>query len=125
MGEHLACDCLDNFNKCVMDLFMLEYLRKPTWSDVQKIYEQHERQHGYFKRKQESAQKDIERAFGVLQGRWGILQQPTRQMEIVKIQRIMYTCIILHNMILKDQKFALREYGELWVDLAPRLRQER
>lgn len=27
----------------------------------------------------------------------------------------MYTCIILHNMILKDQKFALPEYGEIWV----------
>jgi hypothetical protein len=61
----------------------------------------------------------------VLQGRWGILQQPARALEIFKIQRIMYTCIILHNMILKDQKFTLREYGETWLDPVPYLRQER
>ncbi|GKC45129.1 ALP1-like protein isoform X1 [Tanacetum coccineum] len=31
-----------------------------------------------FKRRQESARKDVERAFGVLQGRWHIIAQPTR-----------------------------------------------
>ncbi|GKE10996.1 ALP1-like protein [Tanacetum coccineum] len=50
-----------------------------------------------FKRKQESARKDVERAFGVLQGAW----------TVNKLRRVMYTCIILYNMILKDQKFAL------------------
>jgi hypothetical protein len=28
MGENTSRDCLDNFNKCVMDLFMPEYLKK-------------------------------------------------------------------------------------------------
>ncbi|GJW70545.1 ALP1-like protein [Tanacetum coccineum] len=28
--------------------------------------------------RQESARKDVERAFGVLQGRWGLIQQPAR-----------------------------------------------
>ena len=41
--------------------------------------------HAYFKKKQECARKDIERAFGVLQGRWGIIQQPVRAWEIIKI----------------------------------------
>ncbi|GKA50079.1 ALP1-like protein isoform X1 [Tanacetum coccineum] len=31
-----------------------------------------------YKRKQEGAQKDIKRAFGVLQGRWSIIRQPAR-----------------------------------------------
>ena len=35
-----------------------------------------------FKRVQESARKDIERAFGVLQCRWGILQQPAHAFQI-------------------------------------------
>ena len=81
--------------------------------------------HTYFKRRQESARKDVERAFGVLQGRWGILQQPARQYEIATIRRIMYCCIIMHNMIVKDQKFELRDYNELWVDPSANLRQRR
>ncbi|GJZ08640.1 ALP1-like protein [Tanacetum coccineum] len=63
--------------------------------------------HGYFKRRQESARKDVEHAFGVLQGRWGTIQQLKRQYHVNKIRRIMYSCIIMHNMILKDQEFAI------------------
>ncbi|GJR31087.1 ALP1-like protein isoform X1 [Tanacetum coccineum] len=62
--------------------------------------------------KQESARKDVERAFGVLQGRWHIICQPARAWTVNKLRRIMYTCIILHNMILKDQKFALSEFDQ-------------
>ncbi|GKB11300.1 ALP1-like protein isoform X1 [Tanacetum coccineum] len=58
-----------------------------------------------FKRVQEAARKDIERAFGVLQGRWGIIRQPARAMQINILKRIMYCCIILHNMILEDEGF--------------------
>ncbi|GJX04922.1 ALP1-like protein isoform X1 [Tanacetum coccineum] len=136
MGEHTVCDCLDNFNKCIIDLCMSKYLRKPTLEDVEKIYEAHENIHGfsvdanndinvldnsplfddilndiapvapyvvngvgfengyyladgiypqwavfvksftvandekhsYFKKRQEGARKNVERAFGVLQG---------------------------------------------------------
>ncbi|XP_071727326.1 uncharacterized protein [Rutidosis leptorrhynchoides] len=48
---------------------------------------------------QESARKDIELAFGVLQGRFAIIKSPARQFYIEKIQ---YTCVILHNMITED-----------------------
>ncbi|GJU29184.1 ALP1-like protein isoform X1, partial [Tanacetum coccineum] len=47
--------------------------------------------------------KDVERAFGVLQGRWRIIAQPACAWTMNKLRRIMYTCIILHNMILKNQ----------------------
>ena len=98
----------------------------PRWATFVKSFSATtDEKHSYFKRKQESARKDIERAFGVLQGRWGILQHPARAWEIVKIQRVMYTCIILHNMILKDQNFILREYKKMWVDPAPNLSQDR
>ncbi|GJU93724.1 coatomer subunit beta'-2-like protein, partial [Tanacetum coccineum] len=40
-----------------------------------------------FKRKQESARKDIERAFGVLQGRWHIICQSARAWTINKLRR--------------------------------------
>ncbi|XP_071703928.1 uncharacterized protein [Rutidosis leptorrhynchoides] len=52
-----------------------------------------------FKKYQESARKDIERAFGILQSRWTIVQHPKRPYYIRKIRRIMLTCVILNNMI--------------------------
>ncbi|XP_076903357.1 uncharacterized protein LOC143558396 [Bidens hawaiensis] len=56
----------------------------------------------YFKKKHESARKDIERAFGVLKKRWSIIRQPARFLQMDKLRNILYTCIILHNMILED-----------------------
>ena len=56
---------------------------------------------------QESARKDVERAFGVLKKKWAILATPTRIMKKERIVNIMYTCIILHNMIRKDKKKAI------------------
>ncbi|XP_071700608.1 uncharacterized protein [Rutidosis leptorrhynchoides] len=47
-----------------------------------------------FKRFQESARKDIERAFGVLQGRFAMLKTPARSMDFNKIRRHMYMCCI-------------------------------
>ncbi|XP_071686972.1 protein ALP1-like [Rutidosis leptorrhynchoides] len=55
-----------------------------------------------FSKYQASARKDIERAFRVLQGRWTIVQHPARPYYIRKIRRIMFTCIILNNMIIED-----------------------
>ncbi|GJZ13382.1 ALP1-like protein isoform X1 [Tanacetum coccineum] len=72
--------------------------------------------HAYFKKRQEGAQKDVERAFGVLQGRWGIIQQPARQYHVNTIRRIMYSCIIMHNMILKDQKMAVFDWNDVYAN---------
>nr|GEZ36917.1 putative nuclease HARBI1 [Tanacetum cinerariifolium] len=47
MGKHTARDCLDNFNKCIIDLYMSKYLRKPTLKDVEKIYEVDENIHNF------------------------------------------------------------------------------
>ncbi|GJU00752.1 ALP1-like protein isoform X1 [Tanacetum coccineum] len=68
-----------------------------------------------YEKVQESARKDIERAFGVLQGRWGIIQQPARAYHMNTIKRIMYCCMILHNMILEDQKFDISEYWSMYA----------
>ncbi|XP_010696025.3 uncharacterized protein LOC104908599 [Beta vulgaris subsp. vulgaris] len=57
-----------------------------------------------FKRKHESARKDVERAFGVLQARFAIVKGPVRCWHKSKIHDIMETCIILHNMIVEDER---------------------
>ncbi|GJZ08888.1 ALP1-like protein isoform X1 [Tanacetum coccineum] len=64
----------------------------------------------------ESAQKDVECAFGVLQGRCGIIQQPARQYHVNNIRRIMYSCIIMHNMILEDQKMAVFDWNDVYAN---------
>nr|XP_043639605.1 uncharacterized protein LOC122610703 [Erigeron canadensis] len=48
-----------------------------------------------FKRYQEAARKDVERAFEVLQGRFQIFTHGARPLSINKIKRMMYTCVIL------------------------------
>ncbi|GKD62160.1 ALP1-like protein [Tanacetum coccineum] len=67
-----------------------------------------------FKRRQESARKDVERAFGVFQGRWHIISQPAYAWTVNKLRRTMYTCIILHNMILKNH-FDIRNWRHLYL----------
>jgi len=53
---------------------------------------------------QESIRKDIERAFGVLQARWGILTKPARQWDREYLDSILECCVILHNMIVEDER---------------------
>ncbi|KAI3664965.1 hypothetical protein L6452_43580 [Arctium lappa] len=65
-----------------------------------------------FKQRQESARKDVERAFGVLQSRWSIIKGPSRMWYKEQLRDIMHTCIILHNMIVEDEGDVLIN----WVD---------
>jgi hypothetical protein len=76
----------------------------PQWSCfVQPIHEPQDKKRTHYTKMQEGARKDIERAFGVLQARWVILQNPVRQWDMDVICDIMYACIVLHNMIVQDE----------------------
>ena len=65
-----------------------------------------------FKQMQEAAKKDVEQAFGVLQFRWAIVRGPARFWHIAKLKDIMYTCIILHNLIVEDERNAIRNWHD-------------
>ncbi|XP_057774813.1 uncharacterized protein LOC130993792 [Salvia miltiorrhiza] len=67
-----------------------------------------------FKVMQEAAHKDIERAFGVLQARWAIVKGPSRLWSKEEMSDIMFTCIILHNMIIEDEG----EHATQWEEEA-------
>ncbi|KAK9129149.1 hypothetical protein Sjap_009636 [Stephania japonica] len=54
--------------------------------------------------KQEACRKDVERAFGVLQARFAIIAGPSRFWATNVLQDIMRTCIIMHNMIIEDER---------------------
>ncbi|XP_028117584.1 uncharacterized protein LOC114315204 [Camellia sinensis] len=60
----------------------------------------------YFAKAQESARKDIERAFGVLQARFAIVQGPACFWKMEIMEDIMMACIIMHNMIVEDERDA-------------------
>nr|GEZ69876.1 hypothetical protein [Tanacetum cinerariifolium] len=49
IGEHTAGDSLDHFTKCVIELFMPEYLRNPDLNDTQKLYTAHNADHGFLR----------------------------------------------------------------------------
>ncbi|CAN6328005.1 unnamed protein product, partial [Urochloa humidicola] len=50
------------------------------------------------------ARKDVECAFGILQSRFRILKQPARLWDQGDLENIMLACIILHNMIIEDER---------------------
>lgn len=58
----------------------------------------------HFSKVQEATRKDVERAFGVLQARFGIIRGPSRMWQPSVLYLIMNACIILHNMIIEDEE---------------------
>ncbi|XP_071741381.1 protein ALP1-like [Rutidosis leptorrhynchoides] len=86
----------------------------PGWASFVKAFSSaNDEKRKYFSKKQAAARKDVERTFGILQGRWHILQQPARAYSVNVMKQMMYTCIILHNIIVEDNGFALTEND--WV----------
>ncbi|KAI5016737.1 hypothetical protein ZWY2020_006588 [Hordeum vulgare] len=77
----------------------------PEWAAfVKSIPMAQTEKHKLFAKHQEGARKDVERAFGVLQARWSILRRPARLYDRGDLHNIMLACIILHNMIVEDEK---------------------
>ncbi|XP_062008438.1 uncharacterized protein LOC133725264 [Rosa rugosa] len=57
-----------------------------------------------FSQVQEGYRKDVERCFGILQSRFSIVRGAARGWDREDLRYIMLTCIILHNMIIEDEK---------------------
>lgn len=56
----------------------------------------------YFKKKHKSTTKYIEQAFSILKKRWSKIAQLARLFRKGMLANIMYTCNILHNMLIED-----------------------
>ncbi|XP_070055677.1 uncharacterized protein [Nicotiana tomentosiformis] len=77
----------------------------PKWSTlVQTICEPCSTKKKYFAMKQESCRKDVERTFRVLQQRFAIVAGPSRFWKKEVLHDIMTICIILHNMIIENER---------------------
>uniref|UniRef100_A0A0D3C389 DDE Tnp4 domain-containing protein n=1 Tax=Brassica oleracea var. oleracea TaxID=109376 RepID=A0A0D3C389_BRAOL len=64
-----------------------------------------------FVQRQEVARKDVERAFGVLQACFAIVKNLSLFGDKVKIGNIMRACIILHNMIVEDERDGYTQFN--------------
>jgi hypothetical protein len=71
---------------------------------LKQFYLHKDKKKSHFAKKQEEARKDVERAFGVLQSRFAIVRGPARFFQIETLKDIMTACIILHNMIIEDER---------------------
>ncbi|XP_015946256.1 uncharacterized protein LOC107471327 [Arachis duranensis] len=121
-----------NGNNYTMGCYLADgiYLEWATF--VKSISKPQGKKRKLFAQYQEGQRKDVERAFGVLQARFAIIRGPTHFWEKKKLANIMRACIILHNMIVEDERdtyvknFAQGlEYDDVKNDLSqPQLREE-
>ena len=82
----------------------------PEWSTMVQAYKQVG--HGpttskdmqYFNTQQMACRKDVERAFGILKRKFAIIAGPARFFDIHDMNKIMLTCIILHNMVIEETR---------------------
>ena len=58
----------------------------------------------YYAKMQEVARKDMERCFGILESRWGSIQNRSRQWDLNIIKDIFMACVIMHNLIIEDER---------------------
>ncbi|CAL9218143.1 unnamed protein product, partial [Arabidopsis halleri] len=86
----------------------------PKWATfIQSIRLPQTRKARLFATKQEAVRKDVERAFGVLQARFHIIKNPALVWDKEKIGKIMRACIILHNMIVEDERDSYTQFDVL------------
>uniref|UniRef100_A0A0D3BEJ6 Myb-like domain-containing protein n=1 Tax=Brassica oleracea var. oleracea TaxID=109376 RepID=A0A0D3BEJ6_BRAOL len=83
----------------------------PKWATfVQSIRLPQGEKNSLFAKTQEAVRKDVERAFGVLQARFAVVKNPSKLWDKDKIANIMRACIILHNMVVEDERSSFTQY---------------
>ncbi|CAA0833380.1 Unknown protein, partial [Striga hermonthica] len=83
----------------------------PQWETfVKSINHPQIKKHQLFAQHQEAARKDVERAFGVLQARFHFIRQPCLLWDRDMMGKIMLVCIIMHNMIVEDERHTYLNY---------------
>ncbi|GJR73411.1 probable flavin-containing monooxygenase 1, partial [Tanacetum coccineum] len=77
---------------------LIKSIKNPCTNDHKQIL---------YKTKHEAARKDVEQAFGVLKKKWKLIKHPAQGLSRRRLSDVMYTCIILHNMIIQDNGEAI------------------
>ncbi|XP_057811638.1 uncharacterized protein LOC131025869 [Salvia miltiorrhiza] len=96
----------------------------PQWAAfIKSIPAPQLRKHQLFAQHQEAAQKNIERAFGVLQARFAFIKRPCLIWDRDIMGKIMIARIIMHNMIVEDERSTYLNYHDPTEFIEDRLRQ--
>lgn len=83
----------------------------PSWAAfVKSIHSPLLKKHKLFAQQQEITRKDVERAFEVLQARFQFLRHPCLIWDKNVMGKIMMACIIMHNMIVEDERDTYQNY---------------
>ena len=115
-GRAPAVDYSINGHDYTMGYYLADGIY-PKWATfVKTIPAPQTQKHKLFAAAQEACRKDVERAFGVLQARFTIVRGPARFFHLETLQKIMKACIILHNMIVEDERGDEQDNNEV-VDL--------
>ncbi|KAF8400427.1 hypothetical protein HHK36_013725 [Tetracentron sinense] len=111
IGESTAIESLKNLFKLLLQFFLTK--RFSVFTDlvdrraaaVNYLINGNDYDMGYYLADaQKSARNDVELAFGVLQARFVIVRGPTRFWKCETLKDIMKACIIIHNMIVEDER---------------------
>ena len=103
-GEAPACNFTVNGNSYNQGYYLADGIYPPWTTFVKTISNPIGRKQSEFAKEQEACRKDIERAFGVLQSRFAIVRGPARFWDKKTLSNIMTCCVILHNMIIEDER---------------------
>ncbi|XP_062112627.1 uncharacterized protein LOC133823792 [Humulus lupulus] len=87
-----------------MGYYLADDIYPKCYTLVQSIHDPRGPKNKLFAMKQEACRKDVERAFGVLQSRFAIITGPTRFWNKKVLHDIMTSCIIMHNVIIEDER---------------------
>jgi hypothetical protein len=90
---------------------------------VKTISKPNDKKEVVYAKAQEACRKDIEIPFGVLQARFAIVRGPAHFWDMKSLQFIMKACVILHNIIIEDERGKNLEF--LFDTVSSRFRQEK
>ncbi|XP_028095019.1 uncharacterized protein LOC114295038 [Camellia sinensis] len=93
-----------NGNEYTLEYYLADCIYPPWATFVKTIPCPQGNKKKHFAMAQEACRKDLERAFGVLQARFAIVRGPAQSWNLESIKVVMKACIILHNMIIEDER---------------------
>ncbi|XP_047321075.1 uncharacterized protein LOC124925148 [Impatiens glandulifera] len=103
-GESYPVNYYINGHNYNMGYYLADGIYPPWATFVKSIPLPMNQKTKHFTTAQESARKDVERAFGVLQARFVIVRGPARYFDRETLNKIMLACIIMHNMTVEDER---------------------